>query len=62
MTLQSLDAAAAAFHDFPSLETAQAYNSLAIHYAAKSIISIEELENILSLIEPYLPTFPEASQ
>lgn len=57
--METLDSAAAAFHDWPCAETAETYNLIAINYAAKMIISVAELENILSLVEPYLPELPQ---
>jgi hypothetical protein len=51
-----LDYHAAAFHDFPCRATAQRYEAVAISYAAAMVIHIEELENILSLLLPYLET------
>jgi len=52
--IDRLDYYAAAFHDFPCRATAERYESIAIDYAAAMVIHIEELENILSLVFPFL--------
>jgi hypothetical protein len=50
----SLDHYAAMFHDFPCRATAQRYEAQAIAFAASCVIRIDELENILSLVWPFL--------
>jgi len=54
ISTKSLDAAAAAFHDFPCRATASRYEAIAIAYAASMVISIAELDNILSLVFDFL--------
>ncbi len=58
-TTQSLDYAAAEFHDFPCRATATRYEALAISYAASMIISIAELDAILSLVFDFLEVKPQ---
>ncbi len=56
MTTDRLDHAAAMFHDFPCRATAQRYELIAIAYTNAMVISVDELENILSILLTYLET------
>lgn len=51
-----LDYHAAAFHDFPCRATAVRYEAVAIAYCNAMVIRVEELENIISLLLPFLET------
>jgi hypothetical protein len=54
LNIASLDHYAAAFHDFPCRATAERYEAQAIAFAASCVIRIDELENILSILWPFL--------
>jgi hypothetical protein len=54
LNIASLDHHAAAFHDFPCRATAERYEAAAIDFAANCVIRIDELENILSILWPFL--------
>ena len=52
--LDSLDDAAAAFHDYPCYATADRYSHIAIDFAAAMMITMPEVKNIIKLCAPYL--------